>query len=164
MRVVRRFAATEARVPFEWAIAAGAPAPHRRRRTSGRFGLRRVAVVEHGDSRGAELLDEHGVGCVLDLLGREHAGVVANVVRVEHVARVSVRDGTVRPPLVLLGLTSASGPCGARSRIGISAEAHALLYVPTTPMTCGSIASARAFATQRAQSNEPHWVVESSHD
>ena len=75
-----------------------------------------------------------------------------------------VSEAIVNPPFVFVGLTSASGPLRARSRIGISTEEHALLYAPTTPITSRSEANARAFATQRAQSNEPDCVVESSHD
>ena len=53
--------------------------------------------------------------------------------------------GCVRNGEVLIGLTSASGPAGARLRIGISAEAQEESS-PTTPITLRSSASARAFA------------------
>src|SRR5581483_6678037 len=69
----------------------------------------------------------------------------------------------VRPMFVFVGLTRASGPCGAVSRIGISTAEQFELHVPITPITEGSAAYSFALAAHLLRSPLCPCGFESSH-
>ena len=62
------------------------------------------------------------------------------------------------------GLTIATGPPGARFRIGMMISAQPELNVPMTPITLLFCAYAFAFAEHFAESHLPACAVASSHD
>ena len=62
------------------------------------------------------------------------------------------------------GLIIASGPPGARFRIGISTAAQYELYGPITATRPSALAYAFAFAAHRRFSKPPVCAVESSHE